>query len=199
MKLTVDRWPHAQRRATGFTLYARQTSCRMHVTERNDSPRYTRRMRVMRTGLRMFPGARFVGATVAWLIVALSLSGCSGLSALNPFSSPSSSSFTGTWTGSVNTTFTTAATLQLALTQSGSQLTGTWTLTSPNASQNDGGTVSGTVNGSSISASLQPTVPTACTDMVSATLNSSTQITGTIASNVCSNGFGSTALTLNKQ
>ncbi|HUK34516.1 MAG TPA: hypothetical protein VLV86_11425 [Vicinamibacterales bacterium] len=135
---------------------------------------------------------------VVWLVAALALPGCSGLSSLNPFSSSSSTPFSGTWTGPVSVTFTSAATLQLVLTQSGSQVTGTWTLTFANAAQNDGGTVSGTINGSSLSANLQPTVSTACADTVSATL-SGTQMTGTIASNVCSNGFGTTPLTLNKQ
>jgi hypothetical protein len=124
------------------------------------------------------------------------VSGCSSL--LNPFSSSSSNPFAGTWTGSVSPTLSTAA-LQLVLTQSGSQLTGTWMLTYPNAGQNVGGTVSGTVNGSSISANLQASVSTACAETVSATLNGSTQMTGTIASDVCNGGFGSTALTLNKQ
>jgi hypothetical protein len=125
--------------------------------------------------------------------------GCSGLSALNPFSSSSTGPFTGTWTGSINPTFTTAGTLQLVLTQSSSQVTGTWTLTLSNASQNDNGSVSGTISGSSLSANLQPGVPTNCSETVSATLNGSTQLTGTMASNVCSGGFGSTAITLNKQ
>jgi len=153
-------------------------------------------MAVPRTSTRRTGHRRTVWALFA-VVSLFAMPGCSGLSALNPFSS-STGAFTGTWTGPVSSTFT-AGTLQLVLTQSSSQVTGTWTLTFSNASQNDSGTVSGTVNGSSVSANLQPGVSTACADTVSATLNGSTQMTGTIASGVCTGGFGSTALTLNKQ
>ena len=87
-------------------------------------------------------------AVCVCVIGAVAFSACDGDSP----TSPSSTTVTGTWTGSIASTLSGPATARVTLAQSGSSITGTWFVTSDiDPSAANSGTLSGTFAGSALS------------------------------------------------
>ena len=115
------------------------------------------------------------------VIGAVAFSACDGHSP----TSPSSTTVTGTWTGSIASTLSGPATARVTLAQSGSSITGTWFVTSDiDPSAANSGTLSGTIAGSALSLTLTPSDPRTCPFDLTATV-SGNRLVGTYAAFNC--------------
>ena len=92
-----------------------------------------------------------VAIGVAAILFGLIVSGCGGSDSGNP-ASPSSSSYSGTWSGTTNSLIG-RLNIQLSLTQTGNSLSGTYSCTSVGCAFPTG-SVTGTVTGDSLSGTL---------------------------------------------
>lgn len=101
--------------------------------------------------------------------------------------SPSNVSLTGSWNGNTNAPGSAAGTgiVRATISQSGSTLSGTWGVTYINPIYNNSGQLSGTFDGTAISLTLDSSVPIACPYKVTATLQSSSIMSGTFATFNC--------------
>jgi hypothetical protein len=131
-------------------------------------------------------------------IVVFALAGCEKSSPTEP-----SGNLAGTWSGPITGTAAGDGTAQLVLTQTGNGVAGTYTLVYPDASKNQAGVAGGTLVGSTLTLTLTPDAPLACSASVtlsgtmSATLTMSAadRLEGSYAAFTCG-GAVSGSLTL---
>lgn len=131
--------------------------------------------------------ARLIGGT----LVLMSLVACGGGSGgvTSPSASaPAGVTLNGNYSGTASDTAYGSGSVQLTLSQSGTSITGTYASQYPAYSVVGGGSVSGTVNNSqTLSATLQPSIPTACPYQLTGTISGGgANISGTYAAFNCS-------------
>jgi hypothetical protein len=100
----------------------------------------------------------------------------------------------GNYAGTASDSLFGSGTLQLTISQTGNNLSGTYSSNYPAAGASGGGAISGTVNnGQTVSATLQPSIPTACPYQLTGVIaGGGANVSGTYASFNCTVGVTGT-------